>query len=66
MQQVVTSSQPETTLEAMWTAGLTEREIVHLLWVKQEVLAGRRSEITMEHKRRAFARYLYDRGLLRS
>jgi hypothetical protein len=54
-----------THLEAMWTAGLTEKEILNLVWLKQEVRKGKRSELTQEYKRRYFARYLYEHGLLR-
>jgi hypothetical protein len=51
-------------IQSMWEAGLTEAQMLHLLWLKQDVFAGRRSEITPEHKRLLFARHLYERGLL--
>ena len=53
-----------TALETMWAAGLTEIEILHLIGLKQDIAAGRRSELTLEHKRLQFARYLYGQGII--
>jgi len=51
-------------LQSMWEAGLTETQILSLLWLKRDVFAGRRSEIMPEHKRLLSAHHLYERGLL--
>ena len=61
----VQAPQTGTNLEAMWRAGLTETQIQHLMSLRQDVREGRRSELTPEHKRRLFARHLYQCGLLR-
>ena len=53
-----------TSLEAMLTAGLSEDEILRLFRLRRDIDSGRRSEITLEHKRLTFARYLYEHGLM--
>ena len=65
MQQLVTE-RTASPLEAMWAAELSERQILHLIWLKQDVLKGKRSEITVEDKRLRFGRYLYEHGLVQS
>jgi hypothetical protein len=56
--------QPRTALEGIWKAGLTDREILRLIWPKGDVLAGRRNGLTLAYKRLVFARYRIERGLL--
>ncbi len=53
-----------TALEVMWAAGLSETEILRLIGLKQDVTAGRRSELTPDSKRVQFARYLYRQGII--
>jgi hypothetical protein len=48
----------------MLAAGLVESEILHLAWLKKDIVTGKRSEATVEHKRLLFGRYLYERGTL--
>lgn len=59
-------AEPRTTtaLEALWAAGITETEILRLIGLKHDITAGRRSELTPEHKRLQFASYLYRQGII--
>jgi len=62
--QQLSEARPRTASETMWMAGLNETEIMNLVWLKQEIHAGRRSELTPAHKRLMFFRYLREQGRL--
>jgi hypothetical protein len=51
-------------LHGMWKAGLTEVEILRVICLKRDILAGKRSDLTLAYKRLAFARHLFQRGVL--
>ena len=51
-------------LTSMLAAGLGEPEILQLVSLRMDIVAGKRSEATAEHKRLLFARYLYQHGAL--
>jgi hypothetical protein len=48
----------------MRTSGLSDADIERLRWLKYQIAAGKRSEISVEHKRLMFGRYLYEQGRL--
>jgi hypothetical protein len=54
----------EIQVEIMHAARLDDEEILRLAWLKQQVKAGRRDELTMEYKRRLFLKHLYEVGAL--
>ena len=60
------AERPATALEAMLAAGLDERQILNLVRLRHAVFAGQRSEVTPEHKRLLFGRYLYEQGFIQS
>ena len=58
------TERPATALEVMWAAGLNDWQIQNLVWLKQDILTGKRSDVTSEHKHLMFARHLYEQGVL--
>lgn len=48
--------------QSMRSSGLHVDDMVRLAWLKYEVQTGKRSEITIDSKRLAFFRYLFEHG----
>jgi hypothetical protein len=53
-------------VEIMRAAGLADEEILRLAMVKRQVSAGQCDDLTIEYKRFAFLKYLYEEGRVRS
>jgi hypothetical protein len=51
-------------VEIMRAAGIDDDEIVRLAGLRQRVASGDCSEVTLEHKRLAFYKYLVDNNRL--
>jgi hypothetical protein len=51
-------------VEIMRAAGIEDEEIVRLAGLRQRVASGDCSEVTLEHKRLAFYKYLVDNNRL--
>ena len=55
-------SQLNVKVEVMRAAGLEEDEIVRLSWLKRRVESGECDDLTIEHKRLTFLKFLCETG----
>jgi hypothetical protein len=55
-------SQIDVKVEVMRAAGLVDDDIVRLAWLRQRVLAGKCDDLTPEHKRLIYGKFLHDSG----
>ena len=58
MTQVVTA------MRTMRESGLSYDDVFRLMWLKYQVLTGKRTDTPIEEKRLRFARYLYENGVI--
>jgi hypothetical protein len=54
----------EAEVRSMCAAGLLDEQIICLAQLKQEIVALRRTEMTVDHQRLLFAKYLREAGRL--
>ena len=54
----------EAEVKSMCAAGLLDEQIMCLAHLKQEIVAQRRTEVTVDHRRLLFAKYLRESGRL--
>jgi len=59
-------TQLDVKVEIMRAAGLLDDEIIRLAWLKRRVLTGHCDDLTIEHKRLTFLKYLADSGRCQS
>ena len=55
-------NQLDVKMEIMRAAGLEDDEILRLAWLKKRVDRGECDDLTIEHKRLTFLKYLHDSG----
>ena len=55
-------NQLDVKVEIMRAAGLEDEEIVRLAWLKRRVDSGQCDDLTLEHKRLTFLKFLHDSG----
>jgi hypothetical protein len=51
-------------VRSMCAAGLRDEQIMRLAQLKQEIAAHQRTEVTPDHQRLLFAKYLHENGRL--
>jgi hypothetical protein len=55
-------NQLDVKVEIMRAAGLEDEEIIRLAWLKKRVDTGQCDDLTIEHKRLTFLKFLHDSG----
>ena len=55
-------NQLDVKVEIMRAAGLEDEDIVRLAWLKKRVASGQCDDLTIEHKRLTFLKFLHDSG----
>jgi len=55
-------NQLDVKVEIMRAAGLEDEEIIRLAWLKKRVDNGQCDDLTIEHKRLTFLKFLTDSG----
>jgi hypothetical protein len=63
MQQVLTG-EPTTPWRKVMAVHVTREQVANLMRLKQDIATGRCSDLTIDYKRLAFARFPYRLGLL--
>ncbi len=55
-------NQLDVKVEIMLAAGLEDDEILRLAWLKRRVESGECDDLTIEHKRLTFLKFLHESG----